>query len=504
MEPQQAPAKHSYEIDLNGHTYVVDSDTELTDDQVFDAAREEAEASTPAAPKPTPSAGGMFGNFVQGSVDMAAGVPRLMMKALTQNPADTAIQLGQGVVDRGKQYWDDMHPVDAWESLKRGSPLQALGQALPVGMAYDDPAGVAADAMALKAGVSGLKKAKEAPGRILRGRAVTKARRALEPPEVPPSTPVDYQWPPQNKWGTVVDEGGEVPPKGGVPQGNASGGRPPQLSGGQRQIGPQAGVSIDDAMKQFAHEDSDFFDGSADGQGDGPVGDVFPRGGTPEPPIIQDNIPPAHGDPSLVPPGEEQAYNESVAPDAKGSADDALYNELMKNMGGGHPGKPGKVEIAEPAPEGDYNYDTRADDSPWPESAAEAYGTRPNMETGELATDDPWHSGEEVEPPKEGEGFNPRPDPSGRSASALHRDTNDMDAGYRRRLADEKGIATTDFLLGGAVDALARKFIQNPTIRTGAKSAVRNISKVPIGPMAEGYGNAAVFSRFINDDKKSK
>lgn len=118
------------------------------------------------------------------------------------------------------------------------------------------------------------------------------------------------------------------------------------------------------------------------------------NGATPESAII----PEPTGNPEFVVPGEEATYNNAASePHTPHLQEDAMYQELMSKMGG---------RQSEPV-------------GPQAGGAQSAYGTSPDAATGEIATNEPWHSGQS-------------------SDQGSHRFEAEMDDAYRRKANEEQ------------------------------------------------------------------
>ena len=132
---------------------------DVPDDQLADAMvvrfpqyKELLTPAEPAGPIPAsdqpslerPSSSGFGSNLVESAMNVAAGIPTGLIR-LASDPANLAKNVVEGITGRLKIYQADIHPRAAMTQLREGRPMSALGNILPMRMAYEDPAGVAAD-----------------------------------------------------------------------------------------------------------------------------------------------------------------------------------------------------------------------------------------------------------------------------------------------------------------------------------------------------------------------
>lgn len=106
-----------------------------------------------------PNAAGFGENVLKSGVGLAKGAVETL-HGLMQNPADASLQMGDAIMHRVKDYAGDVHPLQAARQMmgfEPGGLSGALSNILPVNMMYQDPVGVAGDALAIKGGITGAK-----------------------------------------------------------------------------------------------------------------------------------------------------------------------------------------------------------------------------------------------------------------------------------------------------------------------------------------------------------
>ena len=116
-------------------------------------------------------------------------------------------------------------------------------------------------------------------------------------------------------------------------------------------------------------------------------------------------------------------------------------------------------------------------------------GRQPTARAPEFmrSIEDPeWHSGLDISTPE------------GRAAAGMHRYAGEMDQGYRRRIADERGIAAPDLITGAVLDEVARRFIKSPVIRGTLRNVPR--PRLPrVGSAVHALEDIGVISRFMGE-----
>jgi hypothetical protein len=141
----------------------------LTQEQFFAKIDEELAAGAAAATPPAapPSASGFLGNAADDAMNIAGSLPGALGR-IVAHPVDSATAIPVGILNRIRDVGRDMHPIDALASARQGKLMQAAGQFLPVGEAYQRPASMAADIMAGGSLARGAKSLIDAPKAIER------------------------------------------------------------------------------------------------------------------------------------------------------------------------------------------------------------------------------------------------------------------------------------------------------------------------------------------------
>lgn len=158
------PKTQKYRVDTDHGSYEVE--VEVGPDATSGTSQE----------APGPSAADFLGNVGKSSLHLIKGAGAGLKAAVTQNPLKTIGDVAGGVVERGKEYANDLHPIRAAEELFKDTsgrtdaggvtelhPINALAQLLPTEMMYRDPVGVASDAVGAAGLVKGARALSELP-----------------------------------------------------------------------------------------------------------------------------------------------------------------------------------------------------------------------------------------------------------------------------------------------------------------------------------------------------
>ena len=172
---QQPPTRQEFEAAMQRVLQKPDLPAGLSRDQVFDLVTAEIESGR-RKPVEQPSTSGFIANAGMGLGNLAMDTAGAV-HGIATDPVGTLKSIPAGIVQRVKDFTGDMHPGAAWDQLKEGNVMSAVGNLLPVGEIYRDPTAAAADI----AGVGiGAKSVMKGVGKIDAMRTANTTERMLE------------------------------------------------------------------------------------------------------------------------------------------------------------------------------------------------------------------------------------------------------------------------------------------------------------------------------------